>query len=406
MAGALKMAGAGPKHVFIIVGEDSGDQLGAELMAALRGLHGEAVRFSGLGGPRMEAAGLRSIFPVADITVAGITAVIAHFPRIMRRAYQTIDAAIATAPDAVVIIDSPDFTHPVARRIRRRNANIPIIDYVSPSVWAWRPGRARKMAAYVDHVLAILPFEPKAHAELAGPPCSFVGHPLAGRVGDLRPGPGERPDLAEARRPSLLVLPGSRRNEVRRLMQPFGEVLELLRAEGIEFDAVVPAVDHLAGEIKERAAEWPVEARIVRGEAAKFAAFRGAHAALAASGTVTLELALSEVPMVVAYRLDPIARLMKGLVKVETIVLANLVLEEKVVPEFIDADARPDILAAALGPLLADTTARRAQLAAFSELDERMRLDDGEPPGARAARIVSAVMASGAHPSVRSSNGG
>ncbi|MCC2111961.1 MAG: lipid-A-disaccharide synthase [Hyphomicrobiales bacterium] len=389
------MAGAAPKHIFMIVGEESGDQLGAELMAALRDMHGNDVRFSGVGGARMEAAGMRSIFPVADITVAGITAVIAHLPRIARRIYQTVGAAIAADPDVVVIIDSPDFTHRVARRIRRRNARIPIIDYVSPSVWAWRPGRARKMAAYVDHVMAILPFEPKVHAELGGPPCNYVGHPLAGRVSDLRPGAGERPALTDVERPTLLVLPGSRRSEVRRLMQPFGEVLGLLRAEGAQFDVVVPAVEHVADEIKERAAMWPVAARIVSGEAAKFAAFRSAHAALAASGTVTLELALSEVPMVVAYRLDPIARRLKWLATVDSIVLANIVLEEKAVPEFVDDDSRPDILAASLRPLLSDTPERRGQLAAFSRLDERMRLEGGEQPSVRAARLVTEVMTRG-----------
>ena len=382
------MGSDGSLNVFLVAGEESGDQLGAELMVALRQAVAGDIGFSGVGGSRMEAAGLHSLFPLSDIALAGATAIIAHLPRLIRRVHQTVDAAVARRPDAVVIIDSPDFTHPVARRIRRKTPQIPIIDYVCPSVWAWRPGRARKMTAYVDSVLAILPFEPGTLADLGGPRCTYVGHPLAARRAELRPGPGERPDIGAASPPRLLVLPGSRRSEVKRLMNPFGKVLGLLHAAGIPFMPLVPAVGHLADEIAERASHWPVSPQIIRGEAAKLAAFRSAHAALAASGTVTLELALAKVPMVVAYRLDPIARNLKWLASIRSIVLANLVLEENAIPEFVDRESHPERLAAALRPLLADTAARRAQLAAFARIDEKMALENGESPAHRAARCV------------------
>jgi len=384
MADALK--------IFLIAGEESGDQLGAKLMRSLRARQG-AVAFIGVGGHAMEAEGLQSLFPLADIAVMGITAVVARLPGIVRRGYRTVDAAVAARPDAIVIIDSPDFTHAVAKRVRRRLPGVPILNYVSPSVWAWRPGRARKMRAYVDHVLALKPFEPEAHRRLGGPPCTYVGHPLIERLDALRPSPGERPGLD--REPvSLLVLPGSRRSEISRLMEPFGAALGLLRARGARpFTVTVPAVAHLADDIEHGVARWPVPARVARGEEAKYAAFRGAQAALAASGTVTLELALSGVPMVVAYKVSKLEEQLKYVIKVPSIVLANLILGENAIPERVQWDCTPEKLADALLPLLSDTPERRAQVAAFRRLDELMDVG-AEAPSDRAARIVLEAVAS------------
>ncbi|HOV03902.1 MAG TPA: lipid-A-disaccharide synthase, partial [Kaistiaceae bacterium] len=230
------------RHVFMVVGEESGDQLGARLMVALKEQLDAEVRFSGVGGERMAREGLTSIFPLTDISVGGITAVLARLPTIVKRIRQTKRAALAARPDVIVAIDSPEFTHNVAKRVRKADPSIPIVDYVSPSVWAWRPGRARKMAAYVDHLLAILPFEPEVHRRLAGPPCSYVGHPLSDRLDVLRPAPGERAELGAAGvRPTLLVLPGSRHGEVTRLMGPIGETLRLLVAKGLDFELLLPA---------------------------------------------------------------------------------------------------------------------------------------------------------------------
>ena len=380
-----------PLRIWLIAGEESGDQLGAKLMHALKAALGQApVTFEGVGGEAMAAQGLRTLFPLSDIAVMGLGAVVARLPSIVRRVYRTVDAIVAGRPDAVVIIDSPEFTHAVARRVRRKLPSLPIVNYVSPSVWAWRPGRARKMRAYVDHVLALKPFEPDAHRRLGGPPCTYVGHPLIERFDELRPKPGERPGIDEDPI-NLLVLPGSRRSEISRLMEPFGATLEVLASRSARpFRAILPAVSHLAGEIEERSRSWPVAPEIVRGEAAKYAAFRSAHAALAASGTVSLELALSRVPMVIAYKVSPVENRLRFLLTVQSIVLANLIIGENVVPEHIQEDCTPEKLTDALLPLLGDTPKRRRQLDAFARLDDLMSIGD-EVPSMRAARIVLQV---------------
>jgi lipid-A-disaccharide synthase len=330
------MAEARPITIWIVSGEESGDQLGAKLMRALKARLGtEHLRFGGVGGHAMAKEGLSSLFPLEEIAVMGISAVIARLPSILRRIRFTADAVVVAKPDMLIIIDSPDFTHRVAAAVRKRAPSIPIIDYVSPSVWAWRPGRAPKMRAYVDHLLALLPFEPDAHKRLGGPPTTYVGHPLIERLGEIRPAPGER-DRVDHGPIKLLVLPGSRRSEVSRLMEPFGAALALLKERSPRpFEVTIPAVSHLAQEIRARAEAWSVKPRIVEGEAAKWAAFRDADAALAASGTVTLELGLSGVPMVVAYRVSKIEEVLKYLIKAPSIVLTNLVLGENVIPELI-----------------------------------------------------------------------
>ncbi|EIM29686.1 lipid-A-disaccharide synthase [Microvirga lotononidis] len=389
------MAEDKPLTIWIVSGEESGDQLGAKLMRSLKARFGrERLRFGGVGGHAMEREGLQSLFPLEEIAVMGFSAVIARLPSILKRIRFTADAVVAAKPDMLVIIDSPDFTHRVAKAVRNRAPGIPIIDYVSPSVWAWRPGRAPKMRAYVDHLLALLPFEPEAHRRLGGPPTTYVGHPLIERLGEIRPAPGER-EKRDQGPVKLLVLPGSRRSEVSRLMEPFGEALALLAERSPRpFEVTIPAVAHVAQEIRTRAETWSVKPTIVEGEAAKWAAFRAADAALAASGTVTLELGLSGVPMVVAYRVSKIEEVLKYLIKAPSIVLTNLVLGENVIPELIQWDCTPEKLADALLPLLSDTSEHQRQLAAFSKLDELMKIGD-EAPSERAARIVEEVLEAG-----------
>ncbi|MGO4523982.1 lipid-A-disaccharide synthase [Microvirga sp. 2MCAF35] len=388
------MAEEKPLTIWIVSGEESGDQLGAKLMRSLKARLGSGrLRFGGVGGHAMEREGLKSLFPLEEIAVMGISAVIAQLPSILKRIRFTADAVLAAKPDLLVIIDSPDFTHRVAKAVRQRAPGIPIVDYVSPSVWAWRPGRAPKMRVYVDHLLALLPFEPEAHRRLGGPPTTYVGHPLIERLSEIRPGPGERGN-GSAGPINLLVLPGSRRSEVSRLMEPFGEALALLAARSPRpFEVTIPAVPHLAQEIRTRAESWSVKPRIVEGEAAKWAAFRAADTALAASGTVTLELGLSGVPMVVAYRVSKIEEVLKYLIKAPSIVLTNLVLGENVIPELIQWDCTPEKLAEALLPLLGDTPERQRQLEAFGKLDKLMKIGD-EVPSERAARIVEEVLRS------------
>lgn len=372
--------------VAIVAGEESGDQLGGKLIEALR--QRADVRLVGIGGDSMARHGLVSAFPLTDIAVMGFNAVIARLPTLIRRVHQAVDAVVAARPDILVIIDSPDFTHAVAKRVRKRMPHLPIVDYVSPSVWAWRPGRARKMRAYVDHVLALLPFEPAAHQRLGGPPCTYVGHPLIERLAEFRPAPGERATFGEGRL-NMLVLPGSRRSEVGRLMEPFGAALgELDAVRAGQVDLVLPAVEHLAKDIGEMSANWPVRPTIVTGEVAKLAAFRQAHVALAASGTVTLELALSGVPMLVAYKVSKLEEQIRHFLTVDTVVLPNLILGRKAFPERLQWDCTPEKLAQALGRLMTDSAERRAQIAAFKELDAAMSIGAQTPSGVSADIVL------------------
>jgi lipid-A-disaccharide synthase len=379
------------RKIFLIATEESGDRLGASLMKVLRQRLGDAVRFEGIGGRAMAREGLTSLFPIEQLSIMGLAAVVKQLPMILRKIRETAEAVTKAAPDILVIIDSPDFTHRVARRVRARDPAIPIIDYVSPSVWAWRPGRARAMCAYVDHVLALLPFEPEAYRRLRGPPCSYVGHPLTEQIATLRPGADEQ-QRREAPPPVLLVLPGSRRSEVKHHMAVFGATLGLLQAEGMAFELILPTMPHLAEAVREGAANWPVQPRIVIGEQEKRAAFRIARAALAKSGTVTLELALAGVPMVTAYRTGAIeAWMLLRVINVSSVILANLVVGENVVPEFLQRDCTPEKLSRALRDVLEDSPLRRRQVEAFAELEAIMSTG-GQTPSTRAADIVLAAM--------------
>ncbi len=378
-------------RLFLIAGEHSGDALGGKLMAAINGRFKARVRYLGVGGEAMEREGLVSQFPLEEVAVMGPLSILRRLPRIVRRVYGTVDAVIAAEPNAVVIIDSPEFTHPIAKRIRKRRPEIPIIDYVSPTVWAWRPGRARKMSRYVDHVLALLPFEPEAHERLGGPRCSYVGHPLIERLDWLRaldPTPLRERLQIDPGRPVLVVLPGSRSSEVGRLMEPFGDTLRVLLERGIVPQVLIPTVPSMRTHIKSHLNGWPLQPHLIEGEEDKYRAFKLAQAALAASGTVTLELALAGTPMVVAYRVDPVASpILRRLIKAPTTVLANLVLGENAFPEFHQEASTPENLASAVAPLLADTPARRAQLAALARIPERLMID-GPNPSEAAADIV------------------
>ncbi len=390
MTPARSIADRGRK-IFLIATEESGDRLGANLMKVLRQRLGDAVRFEGVGGRSMAREGLVSRFPIEELSIIGLAAVVKHLPKILRLIRETATAVTEAKPDILVIIDSPDFTHRVARRVRAADPQIPIVDYVSPSVWAWRAGRARAMLSYVDHVLALLPFEPEAYQRLRGPPCSYVGHPLTEQLAALRPGADEQKRRDQAP-PVLLVLPGSRRSEIRHHMAVFGQALGQLREVGVAFELVLPTMPHLQAAIAEALAAWPVQPRIVVGEQEKRAAFRIAHAALAKSGTVTLELALSGVPMVTAYRTGSAeAWILRKAIKVNSVILANLVIGENVVPEFLQEDCTPEKLSQALREVLGDSALRRKQLEAFAKID-RIMSTGNQPPSARAADIVLATM--------------
>jgi lipid-A-disaccharide synthase len=380
---------ARPLSIYIVAGEESGDALGAALARTLAAQGGE-LKLSGVGGRAMAGAGIVGPFSIGELSIVGLGAILQRLPAILRRMRETVDAIVTARPDALVIIDSPEFTHRIARRVRARAPSIPIIDYVSPSVWAWRPGRARAMRAYVDCVLAILPFEPAAHLRLGGPPCLYVGHPLIERIVELRPN-AEEAARRRADPPLVLVLPGSRTSEIRRLLAIFGAAIERVGKNTGPLELVLPTVPHLEAPIREGTADWAVTPRIVVDPADKWAAFRRARAALAASGTVTLELALAGVPTVAAYRLPLVEEIILRLLarvqtEIHSVILANLVIGENVVPEFLQRDCTAKNLAEALLPLLSDTPQRLRQTEAFRRLDEIMAL--GTAPSARAAAIV------------------
>jgi lipid-A-disaccharide synthase len=379
-----------PLTFYLVAAEESGDALGAALAHALMERERGRLNLAGVGGRAMAAAGIASPFAIEDLSIVGLAAIPRRLPLILRRIRETADAIVAARPDALVIVDSPDFTHRVARRVRHLAPSIPILDYVSPSVWAWRPWRARTMRAYIDCVLAILPFEPAAYLRLGGPPCVYVGHPMIERIAELRPNADE---LRRRRSdpPLVLVLPGSRSSELRQLLTTFGTAIARVAERSGPLDLVLPTVPHLLTRIRENVAGWPSQPRIVSDPAEKWAAFRAARTALAASGTVTLELALAAVPTIAAYRLSLIEELVFRAARtpeISTVILANLVIGENVVPEFLQRDCTADNLAQAVIPLLSDTPQRQRQVAAFQRLDSIMGIGTVSPSGKAAAIVL------------------
>ncbi|MBB1491412.1 MULTISPECIES: lipid-A-disaccharide synthase [unclassified Paracoccus (in: a-proteobacteria)] len=377
---------------FLIAGEPSGDRLGGALIDGLRQLD-PALELQGIGGEAMAAQGLRSLFPMAELSLMGIWEILPKYRALKRRIAETARAVIAAAPDVLVTIDSPDFGLRVARIVRAAAPQVRTVHYVAPSVWAWRAGRAAKMAQVIDHVLAILPFEPPL-MRAAGMTCDFVGHPVVAE-------PVATPDEAAAFRathgiaaeaPLVLCLPGSRRGEVERLGPRFDEALIRLRDRVPEIRVVLPTVSGVADMLGGMARRWPTAPVIVQDQADKRAAFAAADLALAASGTVSLELAANRVPMVIGYDMAPISRALMGmLLKTDTVTLVNLVSETRAVPEFLGKHCQPGPMASALLRLLDDPDARAEQLAAMDLAMQRLGRG-GEPPGLRAARSVMAAV--------------
>lgn len=372
--------------LFLVAGEPSGDRLGAALMAGLKAL-APGVSFAGVAGPLMQAEGMESLFPMEELSVMGIAEVLPKYLHLKRRIRETADAVIASGAQALITIDSPDFCLRVARLVKTARPDLRTIHYVAPSVWAWRPGRAAKMAQVIDHVLALLPFEPP-YMTAAGMTCDFVGHPV---VSEPLASPAERAAFA-GKGPLLLALPGSRRGEVSRLAPVIGAVLARLKDAHPNLRVALPTVRGVADLVRDLTADWPVAPQILTDLGAKRGAFAAADVALAASGTVSLELAANACPMVIAYRLHPISFwLMQRAALIDTVTLVNLVSETRAVPEFLGPACQPDAIAAALLPLMAPGTARDAQEQAMRLTMDRLGRG-GEPPGLRAARSVLAAL--------------
>jgi lipid-A-disaccharide synthase len=381
------MTADGSAKIFLVAVEESGDQLGAALMRGLRQRRGDGVAFAGVGGTRMAAEGLESLHSTDDFSIMGVAQIPRRAPALIGHLRRTLRAIREWQPDVLVVIDSPGYSMWVADYARRANPALKIVDYVSPSVWAWRPSRAAKMRRYIDHVLALLPFEPDVHRRLGGPPCTYVGHPIVEQVAQFRPN-AEEARRRDAAPPVIVVLPGSRSGEISRMVADFGVALDLIRDRIGPIEPVLPTVPHHLDRIRSATAAWPVQPRIVTEQTDKLAAFRIARAALAKSGTVTLELALAGVPMVAAYKVSTLdALIMRRLVSVPSVILANLVIGENVIPELLQEDCTPQQLSDAMVAIIEDTPERRRQIDAFARLDAIMEIGAASP-ALRAADIV------------------
>ncbi len=373
----------GALSFFIVAGEPSGDRLGAALMGALRALHPD-VRFAGVGGPLMAAEGLESLFPMEELSVMGIIEVLPKYCALKRRIAQTAAAALALAPDALITIDSPDFCLRVAALVKAAQPDLRTIHYVAPSVWAWRPKRAAKMARVIDHVLALLPFEPPL-MQAAGMTCDFVGHPV---VSEALASAAEKAEFA-GDGPLILCLPGSRKGEVARLAPIFGAVLGLVKAQHPTARVALPTVRGVVDLAADLTRDWPIKPQIITDVAQKRGAFAAAHVALAASGTVSLELAANGCPMAIAYDMNRLTLwLMARAALVDTVTLVNLVSDTRAVPEFIGKNCTPDKIAPALLALLNDPLAQNAAM----EVTMQRLGRGGEPPAMRAAKSVLGVL--------------
>jgi lipid-A-disaccharide synthase len=375
-------------QLMLVCGEPSGDALGAQLMAGLKALAGDRVRFTGVGGLAMEREGLKSLYPLDATAVMGLREVVPAIPAILRRVKQAVDFAIQTRPDAVVVIDSPDFTHRVARALRKRDPSMRTVDYVAPQVWASRAYRARAMARYFDLVLALFPFE-VPFFEKYGLKAVFVGHPVVERAARMTGGAALRTRLGiAADAPLLALLPGSRTSEIRFILPVFRAAVDLLAKKIPGLVTVLPTVPHVANRVRAATENWATPLHIVEGESDKYAAFDAATIALAASGTVTAELALSRTPMVVAYKVGGLTYfLSRWMMLVKHFTLINILLEREAVPEYLQGAATPPVLADAVAHLFADEKARAAQVAAMNDFAALLG-EKEEPPSLRAARIL------------------
>ena len=322
-------------RVFLIAGEASGDRLGASLMHGLKSLS-PGITFDGVGGPLMQAEGLRSRFDMTELSVMGLAEVLPKYRHLKRRIAQMAAAVLETRPDILLTIDSPDFCLRVAKLVKAQS-DVRTVHYVAPSVWAWRPGRAAKMAKVIDHVLALLPFEPP-YMTAHGMACDFVGHPVATETA------ATSDDIAAFRAvhglgdaPFLLVLPGSRRSEVERLMPVFGDAVAQFLQDRPDTKVVPPVAQGVSDPVQQLAKAWPVEPVLLGSTSegtSKIAAFAGAEIALAASGTVSLELAKARTPMVIAYTFHWLTwHIMRRMALIDTVTLVNLVSETRDVPE-------------------------------------------------------------------------
>ena len=384
------MAETKPLTIGIVAGEQSGENLAVDLVESIAERTGVQPRLVGVGGGRLAEMGLRSVFDPGEIAITGVSAVVATLPRLLLRIGQTANALVAARPDVIVFIDSPDFSLRVAKRVKKALPATPIVKYVAPTVWAWRPERARKMSKYVDRVLAILPFEPEVMRDLGGPQTHYVGHPLVADselAAVWRAREGRKRASADGSEFDLLVLPGSRMGEVKALLPDFGQAVDDLYERGRRFRILIPTLPRLEETVRRETASWRIAPVITTDRQAKLDAFRTGDMALAASGTVILELALAGVPAISCYRMDPLIRLAVSMITTWSAALPNIIADKPIVLEYIDYSIRPGMLARRVEEYVAPKSlAAKAQIEGYRQVRDVMAID--ERPGARAAGIV------------------
>ncbi|WP_019995194.1 lipid-A-disaccharide synthase [Aureimonas ureilytica] len=374
--------------IAFVLGEESADRIAGEIARALRHRLGSDVEFVGLGGDALKREGLDSLFDIEELSIIGVGAILSRLPMLLARLRQTVDFLLAERPDVIVTIDSFTFTNRVALKVRRKWQEARIVNVVPPAIWAYKPRRAEALRQAVDHSASLFPFEPRFLEDNGGPPATYVGHPLMGdpRLRAILQREGVAGMRPAGEPPHLLILPGSRRGEIERLMDDFGQIYARLHERIPGLTASLPAVPRVRSLIDRKLSTWAVQPTILEGDDAKWAAFGTADAALAASGTVSLELALAGVPMVLAYRLDPVSYLLRHLMTGWTAALPNFIAGHPLVPEHFHEFVRPETLARRLERLLRNTPERTAQLAGLQEI--RQAMDVPRPPGETIADLV------------------
>lgn len=394
-----------PLKIALIAGEPSGDALGAALMRALRLATDGRVEFSGVGGAQMSEQGLRSEIPIADLAVMGLVEVLPRLRMLMRRINQTAQFVLSQSPDVVVTVDSPGFSRRVAQRLLVRQ--FPLVHYVAPTVWAWRPGRARRMARLYDHLLALLPFEPP-YFEVVGLPTTFVGHPAvetiaAARQAELAAGAAgagfRHRHGIPAEKQLLAVLPGSRKGEVAKLLPVFIEVLHRLKQQQLDLHLLLPTVETVSSLVHAASRDLPFAATVLETASERYIGMVSADAALAASGTATLELGLAATPTVLAYKVNPVtAAIVRRLIRTPYAGLVNILQQREVMPEFLQENCRADLIAPVLQHLLTDPGVRQAQIDGCAAIAAQLGAKEAVSPSMRAAEAILAVVAQGRRP--------
>lgn len=364
----MKQPNKKPLRIYFVIGEVSGDTLGVELLNGFKALNVEVAPL-GIGGPKMQARGLNSLFDISEIAVMGLSGVVVKLPNILKRARFVAKDIIKQKPDAIILIDSPEFAKQVAKRVKKTLPNIPVIKYVCPSVWAWRQHRAKTMKNYIDHILAILPFEPELLKKLEGPSATYVGHPLARLAGIVTVKDKKKPNAV----PNVLLMPGSRRGEISRLLPIIKECVCVLEKRGNKYNYILPAVPHLADEIRKEVAGWPQKITIIEGEDDKIKAYKKADLAIATSGTAILELAMYMIPCISIYKLDKALNAVRFIIKAWTAALPNLIADKVIIPERFNEYAHPEYIARIAESLVIDGPERNAQLQGFKLVHQRMK---------------------------------